>query len=395
MRVGIDALALAVPPLALELRTLAEARGVPPAKFVDGIGVERMAIAPLDEDTVTLAARAGAAALAQAGISASEIGYLVVGTETAVDHSKPVASYVQGLLGIGAACRVYETKHACFGATAGVLGALEWIRAGGGKRPRIALVIAADIARYGLQTPGEPTQGGAGVALILREDPRLVEIDATIGHYASDVHDFWRPLPSKDALVDGAFSVQCYLNAVTGAYRNFQEEREETERFSALALDRLVYHVPYGKMAIKAHRQLLAEEGLDAAAADATFAEKVGPSLTLPRRIGNSYTGSLYAALGSLLATDPAPLDGARLGLFSYGSGSAAAFFTGTVVAGAQKRVAGLGDALERQRILAIDEYEALFHARNDLDTRPYAAPEGPATSPRYLGVDGGKRRYG
>ncbi len=68
-------------------------------------------------------------------------------------------------------------------------------------------------------TPGEPTQGAGAVALLVSDKPRLLALEAGSGVYANDVMDFWRPLYSKDALVDGHYSVQCYLDALEGAYK--------------------------------------------------------------------------------------------------------------------------------------------------------------------------------
>jgi hydroxymethylglutaryl-CoA synthase len=403
-QVGLDALGIAVPSLTLELTKLAAARGIEPGKFLDGLGVTRMSIPPLDEDTVTLAARAGKQALEQGGIDPNDIGLLVVGTETAVDHSKPVASYVQGILGLPKGCRVFETKHACYGATAGLQNALDWIRAGSNDGKK-ALVIGADIARYGLKTPGEPTQGAGAVAMVLSESPRLIAFDhGLVGTYANDVLDFWRPLYSKDAVVDGHYSVGCYLDALEGAYRAYREKAERpgaaatagggehaffSDRFAAIA-----YHVPYGKMASKAHRHLRAVDGDGAAT---TYAEQVAPSLVYPRQVGNIYTGSLYLALASLLAEDPRDLAGQSIGLFSYGSGSCAEFWSGTVQLGAQARVrsSGWSQLIESQRRLEIPEYEEILNAREAIDNRPHTPhTDGNGAEARYLGVQEHRRMY-
>lgn len=389
MRTGIDGLGLAVPSLCIDLETLAKARGVAPAKYLDGLGTWRMGIAPIDEDTVTLAARAGHMALESTGTKEDDIGLLIVGTETAVDHSKPVASFVQGLLGIGRNCRVFETKHACYGGTAGLMMALDWIRSGSA-RGKKALVVCSDIARYGLKTAGEPTQGAGAVALVVSENPRLVELDPSqSGQYAIDVHDFWRPLYSKDAHVDGHYSVQCYLDALSGAYRHFQQLVPGVRASDCAAL---AYHVPYGKMARKAHRQVRAMDGDENP--DASFDVQVGASLVLPAQVGNIYTGSLYLALASLLATSVKNLDGQQLGLFSYGSGSCAEFFVGTVVPGAQERVHALGlqAMLDRRRVLSFDEYEQVMKAREELDVRP--VEQAVADDFRFLGVDSHRRTY-
>lgn len=389
MSIGIDGVGVAVPSLCLDLEVLAKARGVDPAKYLDGLGTWRMGVAPLDEDTVTLAARAGAMALESTGTKEDDIGLLIVGTETAVDHSKPVASFVQGLLGIGPHCRVFETKHACYGGTAGLMMALDWLASGSAKG-RKALVVCSDIARYGLKTAGEPTQGAGAVALVVSEAPRLVELDPQrTGQFATDVHDFWRPLYSKDAYVDGHYSVQCYLDALAGAYKHFT--RAEPERAADLAA--ICYHVPYGKMARKAHRFLRSIDGDPQP--DASFEAQVGHSLTLPAQVGNIYTGSLYLALTSTLATSARPLAGESIGFFSYGSGSCAEFFVGRVVPGAQERVQALGlqTMLDQRRSLDMDEYEQLMRERDGQDEKPVTA-KASADDYRFLGVEAHRRTY-
>jgi hydroxymethylglutaryl-CoA synthase len=315
---------------------------------------------------------------------------------------------VQGLLGLPRACRVFETKHACYGATAGVQNALDWIRAGSNDGKK-ALVIGADIARYGLRTPGEPTQGAGAVAMVLSESPRLIAFDrGLVGTYANDVLDFWRPLYSKDAVVDGHYSVSCYLDALEGAYRAYREKAERagssaptasaakhaffSDRFAAIA-----YHVPYGKMATKAHRHL---RGIDGDSVAATYAEQVAPSLVYPRQIGNIYTGSLYLALASTLAEDPRDLAGKSIALFSYGSGSCAEFWSGTVQIGAQARVRSSGWAklIDAQRRLEISEYEEILKAREAIDTRAHQADaahvDGNGADARFLGVAEHRRMY-
>lgn len=391
--VGIEAIGVAVPSTYLELEELAHARGVPPGKYVEGLGVSRMAVPQPDDDTVSLAARAARMALASASVDPKAIGMLVVGTETAVDHAKPVSSFVQGLLGVGRRCRIFETKHACYGGTAALQLALDWVRSGSARGQK-ALIVCSDVARYGLGSAGEPTQGAGAVALLVSDAPRLVALDAGLsGLWANDVHDFWRPLYSKDALVDGHYSVRCYLDALAGAYGHYKELAGApgvpffSEGFAALA-----YHVPYTKMARKAHRHLRAIDGDPDP--DASFDRLVAPSLALPALVGNLYTGSLYLALASLLDASPRRLDGARVGLFSYGSGSCAEFFSGTVHPGAQARVRALGlrAMLDARRALSIAEYEDVMRAREAHDERP--AVEGAPDDYRFLGVREHRRTY-
>jgi len=402
-RIGIDAMAFAVPRGYLELADLATVRGVPAAKYEQGLGVTQMSVAAPDEDPVTLATDAARRLLHRSGRSASEIGLCIVGTETAVDHSKPIASYLHGLLGLPSACRVFETKHACFGGTAGLQNALDWI-ASGSARGRSALIVCSDIARYSLNSAGEPTQGAGAVAMLVSESPRLLDLEVgRSGTYSANVHDFWRPLYRKDALVDGQFSVQCYLDALAGAYAEWRSLNPAASDGS----DRLVrtcYHVPYGKMARKAHGRRCQIDGLSEAEAEASYQREVEPSLRLPSQVGNIYTGSLYLALLSLLHHQAGELAGQRIGLFSYGSGCAAEFFAGRVRPEAAALLAAMdvtAPLRERQR-LSFAQYEELRKSDAQADQRPAevggSVEHGAALHllgqrPRYFGIDGQERR--
>lgn len=397
--IGIDAIAFAVPRGYVELSELAQARGVPPAKYTDGLGTLQMAVAGPEEDPVTLATEAAGRLLARSARRADEIGLCVVGTETAVDHSKPISSYLHGLLGLPSACRVFEAKHACFGGTAGLFSALDWL-ASGSSRGRSALIVCTDIARYPIGSPGEPTQGAGAVAMLLSERPRLIELSAgQSGCYAEHVHDFWRPLHRKDALVDGHFSVQCYLQALEGAYEEWRRLTGDSGR----DLVRTCYHVPYGKMARKAHQRRCQLDGLNEAAAEASFASQVAPSLRLPAQVGNIYTGSLYLALLSLLEAEAAALAGQRIGLFSYGSGCVAEFFAGKVTLEASAALAEMDVTapLRRRQRLSISEYEALRRADAEQDLRPVThqqseLPTAAGQRALYYGIDAQERRiYG
>lgn len=388
--VGIDALAFAGPAGFVEMTDLAAARGIDPGKYLKGLGQRRMAIASPCEDTVTMAVDAAGQAMQGFDVDPADIGTLIVGTETGVDHSKPVAVYVHELLGLDPRCRTFETKHACYGAMAGLTASMDWI-ASGRARGRKALVIASDIARYGLNTAGEPTQGAGAVAMVVSADPRLLEIDpARIGDYTRQVMDFWRPLYSKYAFADGHYSIQCYLDALAGARRDAVGARDNL-------LDRLgacLYHVPFVKMAFKAHqRHVEIERGTPVDQDDGaawrglidSYQRLTAPWLGLNAEIGNIYTGSLFLALIDLLRQAAASLEDREISLFSYGSGCGATFCIGRIVGGAAEWRARLDPAeqLARRRRLSIDEYEAMLVETEQADTAD-------SLDPGRYGLDGG-----
>jgi len=376
MTVGIERLAVYVPQYALRLADLAVARGVPPEKLTSGLGVREMAIPAPCEDVVTLAATAGARLLRAAGVGPDEIGMLLVATETGVDHSKPVSIFVHDLLGIGPRCRVYELKHACYAGTAALMTAADWVRAG---RERRALVIASDIARYEIGSAGEPTQGAGAVAMLVGSEPRALVLGEQSGTHAGNVHDFWRPLDRRAAIVDGRYSVDCYLDALSGAFGAYREaERPRLGPAEALSdrLARLLYHTPFPKMAMKAHRRLVEVDWraaperwarvaprLDDAALEA-YRELAAPGLEAVARVGNTYTASLYLCLAALLEAEGTALAGRRIGLFSYGSGCCAEFFTG-IVGDAVETVAdaGVGRMLADRTFVDVEAYERLVGA--------------------------------
>ncbi|MBF0848712.1 hydroxymethylglutaryl-CoA synthase, partial [Streptococcus danieliae] len=60
MKIGIDKIGFAMPDKYLDIRDLANARGIDPDKFTKGLMQLEMAISPRTQDIVTLAARAAA-----------------------------------------------------------------------------------------------------------------------------------------------------------------------------------------------------------------------------------------------------------------------------------------------------------------------------------------------
>jgi hydroxymethylglutaryl-CoA synthase len=397
--IGIDQLAVYVPRYVLSLDRLARARGVPPEKISVGLGAHEMAVAPPWEDTVTLAANAAARLFAQGWTRPEEIGLLLLATETAVDHAKPASIFVHDLLGLSANCRTFELKHACYGGTAGVMIAADWLRSGAA-RGRKALVLASDIARYDLHSSAEFTQGAGAAAVLLSAAPRLLELAPESGVFASNVYDFWRPLDRREALVDGKFSLDCYLDALSGAladYRavlNGRAGEPLLERFAAL-----LYHTPFPKMAYKAHLRLadldlaprVADQEERAREIERTYAELVEPSLAMARRTGNSYTASLYLCLAWLAAQRADALAGAEIGLFSYGSGCCAEFFTGRFTERSAAAAAKIGAAelLDGRRALTIEEYERC--ARSSVAEPPTTDAAGTFL---FAGVHDDRRHY-
>ena len=253
MSVGIDDISFFSSGMYLSLSTLAAHNGEDPDKYRVGLGQERMGVPAQDEDVVTLAANAARPLINDN--NRDQISTVLFATESSIDQSKAAGVYVHRLLGLGHNCRVVELKQACYSATAAVQMACGLVAR---KPDSQVLVIASDIARYGLGTPGEATQGCGAVALIVKAKPRLLEVHAESGCYSEDVMDFWRPNYRDTALVDGKYSTIIYLKALRQSWKNYRED-------GGLAFDqfsRFCYHLPFTKMGEKAHRKLAVTNGV-------------------------------------------------------------------------------------------------------------------------------------
>ncbi|MCH4131217.1 MAG: hydroxymethylglutaryl-CoA synthase [Lactiplantibacillus sp.] len=350
MKVGIDKLHFATSHLYVDMAELATARQEEPDKYLIGIGQSRMAVIPPSQDTVTLAANAAAPMLTAADIEAIDL--LIVGTESGIDNSKASAIYVARLLGLNRRVRTIEMKEACYAATAGLQLAQDHVRVHPDKK---ALVIGSDIARYGLNTPGEPTQGGGAVAMLVSADPQVLALGTESCVLSEDVMDFWRPLYHTTALVDGKYSSNIYIDYFQDVFKGYlQKTGMQPEDLAAL-----VFHLPYTKMGLKALRSALP---LVDNAKQASWLAHFEHARQLNRQVGNLYTGSLYLSLLSQLLTDDKLKAGDRLGLFSYGSGAEGEFFTGELQPDYEAGLdVGLPQRLARRQRVSVSEYEKLF----------------------------------
>ncbi|MDH6363790.1 hydroxymethylglutaryl-CoA synthase [Enterococcus sp. PF1-24] len=371
MNVGIEKIAFHVPSFFVDMTDLAIAREVDPGKFLVGIGQDEMAVIPASQDIVTLGANAAAKILTEA--DKQKIDMVIVGTESAFDYSKSAAVIIQKLLGIQPFVRAYEIKQACYGATAALQQAKEYVKS---HPERSVLVIAADISKYGLNSGGEVTQGAGAVAMLITANPSIAILSEEAVFYSEDIYDFWRPEGHDYPLVDGHLSNDVYINSFQTVWQqNKKQFKRSSQDYAALA-----FHLPYTKMGRKALQSIFPElTETEQQRLTACYDE----SIVYSKKIGNLYTGSLYLGLVSLLENSQTLQAGDLIGLFSYGSGAVSEFFSLTLVAGYQEHLQSQQhEALLAQRQqLTIPEYEAIFNEklpRDDSelitnDSSPYA----------------------
>ena len=351
MRIGIDKMAFATTNDYLDLVELAKERSVDPNKFTIGIGQDLQAVVPPTQDIVTLGATAAKKLLTPE--LEKNISTVIVATESGIDNSKASAIYIKRLLGLSDFTRTVEMKEACYSATA----AIQFAKGVVALNPQeTVLVIAADIARYGLNTPGEVTQGAGAVAMLISQNPHILTLEDTTVAYSKDIMDFWRPLYATEALVDGKYSTNVYIEFFLQTFTRYRQlTGRELADFAALT-----FHMPFTKMGKKGLEGLLKDRNDEVAQRLRT---QLTASQLFSRQVGNLYTGSLYLSLMSLLQNSDLRA-GSRIGLFSYGSGAEGEFYTGILEDGYEHYMNNIQEELKHRHQVSVAEYEKLFNSQ-------------------------------
>ncbi|MCS7120398.1 MAG: hydroxymethylglutaryl-CoA synthase [Nitrososphaerota archaeon] len=417
-RVGIDDIAAYVPKIYLDTEEMAKARGIDPNKITKGLGIEKLAIPDAHEDAATMAAMATLDLMVKNDLKPRDIDFIHVATESGPDAAKPISCYVQGMLeqiyGKGSFDHIGapETKFACVGATYAIIDRLAYI-ASGWNRAKYSIVVATDIAKYELNSSGEPTQGAAAVALLLKDDPRLLVYEPKFTGFGTvDDKDFFRPVERTTAVVNGQYSIGCYLRDMRIAADAY---KRNMVRYGVLRsmndpviekIDLISFHSPFPKMVQYAFatflihdlrnapvwRDIISRIGSEPSREGMTdveyyisdahkefrkrfsateeftkaYEEKVANSLVALSQIGNSYTASVWLGVASHFELSKSDLEGKRLGIGSYGSGSSAivcSFIVQSEYKDVTKKI-GLMEQLDKRQKITMEVYEDLHEGR-------------------------------
>ena len=367
MKIGIDKIGFATSNYVLKLNDLAAARATDPEKLSKGLLLKELSIAPLTEDIITLGAAAADPILTSE--DKEKIDMVIVATESSIDQSKAAAVFIHGLLAIQPFARSFEIKEACYGATA----ALDYAKLHIEKYPDSkVLVIASDIAKYGINTPGEPTQGAGAIAMLISKDPRILIFNEDNVAQTRDVMDFWRPNYSTTPYVNGLYSTQQYLDCLKTTWDEYQKRHKlSLKDFAAYC-----FHLPYPKLALKGLNKIM-DKSLPQEQQD-QLKENFEKSILYSQKVGNIYTGSLFLGLLSLLENSDNLKAGDKIALFSYGSGAEAEIFSVSLVPGYEKQLSRTRlEELDQRQALSVEEYEHIFFAEAKLDAEGNASFSG------------------
>lgn len=130
-------------------------------------------------------------------------------------------------------------KEACYGATAGLSLAKSHISQFPESK---VLVIASDIAKYGVASGGEPTQGAGAVAMLVTANPRILVLNNDNVCQTRDIYDFWRPNYDKYPRVNGKFSTEQYTDCLTTTFDYYQQK--QAKHLKTLLPCAYIFHSP-------------------------------------------------------------------------------------------------------------------------------------------------------
>ena len=415
MNFGIDAIAFDVAKIHLPINTLAKARNIEPEKLEKGLGLLKMTLPDVHQDTVVFGANALTKLILNSNVNLEDIARIYVGTESAIDSSKPIASFLVSLMeqkfgeNTLSECDVVDFTFACIGGVDAMQNCIDFVRLNPTKK---AIVVTTDIAKYDLNSTGEYTQGAGAVALLISSNPRIIAFDTNWATSTKGVFDFFKPYRtlSKEAITgnsnnenwfdnleaeieihkdqpvfEGQYSNQCYMDRTRNAYFSFKKIVDSSTSVYD-SWKSIIMHLPYsfqGRRMLSEIYALDHENQIISGNEDASeyqnklkeisktdeyrifVNEKLQPAEIASSLIGNLYTGSIFMGFLSTLAhfyDTKIDVSNEKFGFLAYGSGSKSKVFEGTIQPNWAAAVANvkLFETLENSFEIGFELYEKL-----------------------------------
>ena len=263
--------------------------------------VREKSVPGLDEDSLTMAYEAAREALEMSGVERSEVGAVLVGSESPPYAVKPSATVIAEALGLTPRVVAIDMEFACKAGTTAMILAAGLVASGAIKH---GLAIGTDNAQA---RPGDELEytAGAGAAayLVSGDGDRLLAVLEYAYSYVTDTPDFWRRegerYPRHAYRFTGA---PAYFNHIVGAAKGLMEEAG----LKPSDFDYVVFHQPNVKFPLRAAQMLGFKP------------EQVKPGL-LSGEIGNAYAAASLIGLARVL---DAAKPNQRILVVSFGSGA-------------------------------------------------------------------------
>ena len=384
MKIGIDAIAFDVAKIHLPIKELAKARNIDSEKLEKGLGLLKMTLPDVHQDVVVFGANALTKLVLENKINLNEIARIYVGTESAIDSSKPISSYLVSLMeqkfgeNILSECDVVDFTFACIGGVDALQNCIDFVRLNPTKK---AIVVTTDFAKYDLNSTGEYTQGAGALAMLVASKPKIIAFQNYWATSTKGVFDFFKPyrtvskqeitgnqdnkpwfdnfeseieIHKNQPVFDGQYSNQCYIDRTREAYFAFKKLKDTTKAVYD-SWDSIIMHLPYSfqgrrmlteiyvldaeNKIIKGNESVLEYQNkLKEVSKSKEYqnfvTQKLQAAEVASSLVGNLYTGSIFMALLSTLThfyhTNRLVFDN-TFGFLAYGSGSKAKVFEGKI----------------------------------------------------------------
>jgi hydroxymethylglutaryl-CoA synthase len=415
MKTGIDAIAFDVAKIHLPIKTLANARNIEPEKLEKGLGLIKMTLPDVHQDTVVFGANALTKLILENNLNLDEIARIYVGTESAIDSSKPIASFLIALMELKfgentlSECDVVDFTFACIAGVDALQNCIDFVTLNPNKK---AIVVTTDFAKYDLNSTGEYTQGAGALAMLITSNPRIMAFDNCWATSTKGVFDFFKPyrkIPKQEItrnenndiwfgnleaeieihkdqpVFDGQYSNQCYMVRTKNAYFSFKKLKNTDSSLYASWFS-IIMHLPYSFQgrrmlseiyALDHENKIISGEESDVEYQNklkeiskleeykSFVTQKLQPAEIASSLIGNLYTGSIFMGFLSTLchfhATNTEILN-KKFGFLAYGSGSKSKVFEGTIQENWEKSISktNLFETLNESHEIDFKTYEKL-----------------------------------
>ena len=370
MGIGIEKINIYAGSLVLDIEKLAIARDRDVKFFKEELMLDSKSQNVDYEDVITMAVNAAKPIITDE--DRENIELCIFATESGLDYCKTNSTYVCRYLGLKPQVRNFEIKNACYAATCAVQMAIGWLASvAPGKK---ALIVSSDINYDHEGRVGEEVPAIGAVAMVVSDNPKVIEYElGKNGYFTFECTDYARPTSTYD-IINGEESLYAYLDCADGAWEHYKKVVGEDLDFNSY-FKRVVYHTPFGGLVRLAHGNILKENypGIKRSEIRANFEEKVLKSFKIPRTVGNTYSSTVYTSLISLLMEDDDLNPGDRIGIYSYGSGSCAEFYSAILLPGAKEYIKSLNidNHLNARRELSIEEFDQLSRMRSSHADKP------------------------
>ena len=382
MKIGIDAISFDVSKIHLPIKSIAEKRNIESEKLEKGLGLLKMTIPDVHQDAVVFGANALTKLILDSNLNLSEIDRIYVGSESGVDNSKPIASYLLALIeqkfGENSLehCDAVDLTFACIAGIDAMQNCIDFIKSNPTKK---AIIVTTDFAKYDLNSTGEYTQGAGALAILVTANPSIMAFEGDFAVSTKGVFDFFKPyqtikkseiignndnkiwqgileseieIHKHQPVFDGQYSNQCYVDRTKSAYFRLKKLKNSTSSLYN-TWHSIIMHLPYAFQGRRMLSEIFALDANDNALQSTdidynnkvkeisktgeykTFVnDKLMPAEIASSLIGNLYTGSVFMALLSTLShffDKKIVIDNAIFGFMAYGSGSKSKVFEGTI----------------------------------------------------------------